>query len=384
MGKGPLHVAGTFWIHLTTVVRVMPPGLTWKIILAAFRRNIQAGMMEILELENEFQRCLGCWNGTLPRTRMFPSLICSHLQEHLLDIWYICQYWTLRRKIQVSETRTTSGHGGTMFRFPLRTASQAECSDLSKETWSMERMSEVFEQFQVGESLVAVIRHISWVWPSDILLSYGSIKMCLFVNGKLFRWFSEDLWLILTYDIHLPYILSLFWAKESKSLSWMMGCKKVCPGGMRSHASLPKIRHSVAGLFESVPLCHVNDGRIDPLKWIMLLWISIPHIYTIIYCTIFNWHGDSLWLMSLDVLWVGKSLDVWWSRFLASPGQESGIFFAAVPGRYTFAGLSGHLERKCMHHATEVGFGSLCCYLEDGKSVLEIDVESVWDWGSTW
>lgn len=37
-----------------------------------------------------------------------------------------------------------------MFRFPLRTASQAECSDLSKETWSIERMSEVFEQFQVG------------------------------------------------------------------------------------------------------------------------------------------------------------------------------------------------------------------------------------------
>ena len=98
-----------------------------------------------------------------PRTRMFPSLICSHLQEHLLDFCHIiCQYWTLRRKIQVSETRVpTSGHGGTMFRFPLRTASQAECSDLSKETWSMERMSEVFEQFQVGESLVAVIRHVS-------------------------------------------------------------------------------------------------------------------------------------------------------------------------------------------------------------------------------
>ena len=41
---------------------------------------------------------------------------------------------------------------------------------------------------------------------------------------------------------------------------------------------------------------------------------------------------------------------------VASPGQESGIL--AAEGRYT-AGLSGHLERKCVHHAAEVGFGSL-------------------------
>ena len=33
-----------------------------------------------------------------PRTRMFPSVISSHLQEHLLDFCHICQYWTLRRK----------------------------------------------------------------------------------------------------------------------------------------------------------------------------------------------------------------------------------------------------------------------------------------------
>ena len=132
--------------------------------------------------------------------------------------------------------------------------------------------------------------------------------MCLFVNGKLFRCFSEDLWLILTYDIHLPCILSLFWAKKSKSLSWMMGCKKVCPGGMRSNASLPKIRHSVAGLFESVPLCHVNDCRIDPLKWIMLF--EFQYLTSIPSYTFSNWYGDSLWLMSLDVLFSGHSLDV--------------------------------------------------------------------------
>lgn len=163
--------------------------------------------------------------------------------------------------------------------------------------------------------------------------------------------------------------LSLFWAKKSKSLSWMMGCKKVCPGGMRSNASLPKIRHSVAGLFESVPSCHVNDCRIDPLKWIMLF--EFQYLTSIPSYTFSNWYGDSLWLMSLDVLWVGIHLMLVIPIPIASPGQESGIL---AEGRYTFAGLSGHLERKCMHHATEVGFGSLCCCLEDGKSISEIDV----------
>ena len=38
---------------------------------------------------------------------------------------------------------------GTMFRFPLRTAAQAEYSYLSKETWSVDSISSIFDQFQL-------------------------------------------------------------------------------------------------------------------------------------------------------------------------------------------------------------------------------------------
>lgn len=50
-----------------------------------------------------------------------------------------------------------------MFRFPLRTPSHAEMSDLSRETWTIESIGRIFQQFQVEcEPMLLFLKSAAW------------------------------------------------------------------------------------------------------------------------------------------------------------------------------------------------------------------------------
>ena len=60
-------------------------------------------------------------------------------------------------------TDLSSEYGGTMFRFPLRTPSHAEMSDLSRETWTIESIGRIFQQFQVEcEPMLLFLKSAAW------------------------------------------------------------------------------------------------------------------------------------------------------------------------------------------------------------------------------
>ncbi|CAJ1457782.1 unnamed protein product, partial [Effrenium voratum] len=77
---------------------------------------------------------------------------------------------------------------GTMFRFPLRSEQHAHHSELSKQTWSLERMRAVFQQFQVEcKPMLLFLKSVSAVeyWSEEAdgntkLVFRASVNSCDF------------------------------------------------------------------------------------------------------------------------------------------------------------------------------------------------------------